>query len=101
MNAFLVVATIAVGALIALALHRVVRGPTIPDRLVGTALATANSVILLVLVGFVFGRIDMFVDIALAYAVLAFLFPIALAKQYARNRDGEPMRGDAPMRRRA
>jgi multicomponent Na+:H+ antiporter subunit F len=86
-SAFLAVATVAVGVLIALALHRVVRGPTIPDRLVGTALATANSVILLVLIGFVFGRIEMFVDIAIAYAVLAFLFPIALAKQYVRNRD--------------
>lgn len=78
-------ATVVVGLLIAVALVRVVRGPTIPDRLIGAALATANSVILIVLLGFVFDRVDMFVDIALAYAILAFIFPIALAKQFGRG----------------
>jgi multicomponent Na+:H+ antiporter subunit F len=85
MIAFLTVVTIAIGILIAIALHRVARGPTMPDRLVGAALATANSVLLVVLVGFIFGRVEMFVDIALAYAVLAFVFPVALAKQLERR----------------
>lgn len=90
MNAVLISVLVVVGALIAVALDRVGRGPTIYDRLVGVALAAANSVALLLLIGFVFDRPEMFVDIALAYALLAFLFPVALAKYLEeRTRHGE------------
>ncbi len=91
-GAFVPVA-LAIGLLVAVALHRVARGPTVPDRLVGAALATANSVVLLVVLGFLFERVEMFVDIALAYALLAFLFPIALAKHLDREADAQPTEG--------
>ena len=95
MSALIVVVAVSVVVLVGVALHRVGRGPTIPDRLAGAALATANSVVLLVVVGFVFDRVEMFVDIALAYALLAFLFPIALAKHLDREAD-ETDREDRP-----
>jgi hypothetical protein len=49
--------------------------------------------VLLAVLGFVFGRAEMFVDIALAYALLAFLFPIALAKHLDREADHQPTEG--------
>jgi multicomponent Na+:H+ antiporter subunit F len=85
MNDVLIGVVLVVGLLITVALHRVGRGPTIFDRLVGVALAAANSVVLLLLIGFLFDRPEMFVDIALAYALLAFLFPVALAKYLDRE----------------
>jgi multicomponent Na+:H+ antiporter subunit F len=39
-----------------------------------------NSMVIILLVGFMFNRIDMFVDIAMAYAGLNFIGTIAFAK---------------------
>jgi multicomponent Na+:H+ antiporter subunit F len=76
----LIAVAVAIAALVLVALHRAARGPSTPDRLLGVALAAANSVVLLLVLGLVYDRVDMFVDIALAYALLAFLFPVAFAK---------------------
>jgi multicomponent Na+:H+ antiporter subunit F len=87
-NPILLGATLVVAALIGLGLYRVAIGPTVFDRLVAVALVTANGVVLLVLTGFLFDRVDMFVDIAITYAMLAFLLPIALGKYFEGRRDG-------------
>lgn len=76
---FLAVA-IAVSGLIAVNIHRVVVGPTIHDRLVGVNVVGVNAVLLLVLLGVLFDRLDMFVDLAIVYALLSFVGLIAVAK---------------------
>jgi multicomponent Na+:H+ antiporter subunit F len=86
MSLFLLAATVAVALLIILGLYRIAVGPSVFDRLVATALVTANGVVLLALTGFVFERVDMFVDIAIAYALLAFLLPVALGKYFEAGR---------------
>lgn len=78
---FLVVATV-IGLLLIVGLHRVWDGPTVFDRLVAVALVTANSLVILVLVSSILGRVDTVVDIAIAYALLAFVLPLALGKYY-------------------
>jgi multicomponent Na+:H+ antiporter subunit F len=85
-SAFLLVAALTIGALIVLALHRVVVGPTAFDRVIASALVAANGMVLLLLVSLIFGRLDMFVDIAISYALLAFVLPIALGKYYEQRR---------------
>lgn len=80
MRFLFIASALAIGGLIIVALVQVMRGPTVLERLLATSLAAANSVILLILVGFVFERPDMFADIGLAYALLAFLFPLAFAR---------------------
>jgi multicomponent Na+:H+ antiporter subunit F len=82
MSSFLLGATVAVALLIVLGLYRIAVGPTVFDRLVATALVTANGVVLLVLTGFLFDRVELFVDIAIAYALLAFLLPLALGRYF-------------------
>jgi multicomponent Na+:H+ antiporter subunit F len=79
---FLVALTLVVAGLIALGLRRVWLGPTIFDRLVAVALVTVNGVVVLVLLGFIFERAALFLDIALAYALLAFVLPIAVARYF-------------------
>lgn len=92
MDIFLIGVTIAVGLLIALSLRRVWIGPTVFDRLIAVALVSVNGVVVLVLMGFVFDRPAFFLDIALAYALLAFLLPIALGRYFEHREDEEQRR---------
>lgn len=71
---------LAIAALIALGLRRVYEGPTVFDRLIAVSLLSVNGVVVIVLLGFLFGRPAIFLDIALGYALLAFLLPIALGR---------------------
>jgi multisubunit Na+/H+ antiporter MnhF subunit len=95
-NTLLTGATLAIGVLILITLVQIARADTVLDRLLNTALAAANSLVLLVLIGFVFGAPSFFGDIGLAYALLAFLFPLAFAK-YLENERRSPAAGhDSP-----
>jgi multicomponent Na+:H+ antiporter subunit F len=85
MDLFLLGSTIVVALLLVLGLYRIAVGPTVFDRLIATALVTANGVVLIVLAGFLFDRIEMFVDIAIAYALMAFLLPLALGRYFDRR----------------
>jgi multicomponent Na+:H+ antiporter subunit F len=80
-------ATVTVALLIVLGLYRIAAGPSVFDRLIATALVTANGVVLLVLSGFLFERVELFVDIAIAYALLAFLLPLALGRYFDGRRE--------------
>jgi multicomponent Na+:H+ antiporter subunit F len=82
MSAFLLAAALFISVLMAIGLHRVWAGPTVLDRLVAVALVTANSLVILVLVASYLGRVETVVDIAIAYALLAFALPVALGKHY-------------------
>jgi multicomponent Na+:H+ antiporter subunit F len=79
---FLLGALLAVGVLIIVGLVRVYLGPTVFDRLIAVALVSVNGVVIIVLMGFYFERPILFLDIALGYALLAFLVPIALGKYF-------------------
>ncbi|MCC5952567.1 MAG: pH regulation protein F [Acidimicrobiia bacterium] len=86
MSGFLLGAALAIGVLLTVALYRVWAGPTVFDRLVSVALVTANSLVILVIVGSYLGRVETVVDIALGYALLTFTFPIALGKHFETKR---------------
>jgi multicomponent Na+:H+ antiporter subunit F len=86
MSPVIFTATVAVALLMVLGLYRIAMGPTVFDRLIATALVTANGVVLLALTGFLFDRIDMFVDIAIAYALMAFILPLALGRYFEGGR---------------
>jgi len=68
---------------------RLVVGPTIYDRILGVGLMGTNAILLLALIGFIYGRIDMFVDLALGYAVLNFVGVVAMAK-YLEGKGDKP-----------
>lgn len=69
-------------------LYRVVIGPTVFDRLIGASLMGTNGVLLLAILGFVYGRVDMFVDLAIVYALLNFVGIIAAGKYLERRKKG-------------
>jgi multicomponent Na+:H+ antiporter subunit F len=62
--------------------YRVVRGPTVFDRLLAISAIGGKTVALILLFGLLFDRLSMFVDIALGYALLNFIAAIAVAEYF-------------------
>ena len=73
--------------LMLISLYRGIFGPTVLDRLIGANAIGSKTVVLLILIGLVYARVDMFVDIALAYAMLNFIAVLA-ASRYFQKRKG-------------
>jgi multicomponent Na+:H+ antiporter subunit F len=73
--------------LMLISLYRGVFGPTVLDRLIGVNAIGSKTVVLLILIGLIYDRVDMFVDIALAYAMLNFIAVLA-ASRYFQKRKG-------------
>ena len=73
--------------LMLLSLYRGLFGPTVLDRLIGANAIGTKTVVFLILIGLIYGRVDMFVDIALAYAMLNFIAVLA-ASRYFQKRKG-------------
>ena len=87
MNTFFLCVAIGLCLLMLAALFRALFGPTVLDRLIGVNAIGSKTVVLLLLIGFLYERVDMFVDIALAYAFLNFVAVIA-ASRYFHKRKG-------------
>ncbi|KPK25822.1 MAG: pH regulation protein F [Nitrospira bacterium SG8_3] len=85
-NAFLY-CSLFLSLLMLISLYRGVFGPTVLDRLIGANAIGSKTVVLLILIGLLYGRVDMFVDIALAYAMLNFIAVLA-ASRYFQKRKG-------------
>ena len=66
--------------LILISLYRSIAGPTVLDRLIGVNAIGSKTITLLILIGLIYRRVDMFVDIALAYAMLNFIAVLASAR---------------------
>jgi len=80
MSAFLLGLALFLGLLIAVNLYRVGAGPTVYDRLLATSVIGTKSILLLVLVGSIFERVDFFLDLAIVYALLSFVGVLAAGK---------------------
>ncbi len=91
MDRFFLLAGVSLLAFMVPVLLRVIIGPTAVDRIVGVNIIGTKAAVLLVVIGAIFGRVEMFVDFALAYALLNFLGSVAAAKYIHRTR---PIAGD-------
>ena len=80
MDAIWGILMVAVVIIIGLMLQRVFQGPTIYDRMNGLGVIGADTILLLVLFGYIDGRPDMYVDIAISYAILGFISSVIVAK---------------------
>lgn len=80
MEKFFVLVGMLLLLLMAPAFYRVIFGPTTIDRIVGINVIGTKTAILLVIIGYLFERVEMFVDFALTYALLNFVGSIAAAK---------------------
>lgn len=69
-----------------LSLYRAVYGPTVLDRLIGVNAIGTKTTTLLVIIGLIYHRVDMFVDIALAYAMLNFIAVLAASRYFQKKK---------------
>ena len=80
MNSFFLFVLITLTALMVVYLYRVVRGPSVFDRVLGLNGISTKAIVLLVVIGTVYERVDMFVDISTGYALLNLVGALAIAK---------------------
>ena len=67
-------------------LYRAIAGPTVLDRLIGASAIGSKTTTLLILIGLLYHRVDMFVDIALAYAMLNFIAVLAASRFFQKRK---------------
>ena len=80
LHGFLIGAGLALLGFMIPVLYRVTVGPTAIDRIVAINIIGTKTAVLLVIIGTIFGKVEMFVDFALAYALLNFIGSLAAAR---------------------
>jgi multicomponent Na+:H+ antiporter subunit F len=101
METFFLYSGIYLSILILLPLYRAVAGPTVLDRIIGANAIGSKTTVLLILIGLIYRRVDMFVDIALAYAMLNFIAVLAVSSYFHKRKglyDETPHRKGAERR---
>jgi len=87
MNTFLLTVGIALCVLAILVLYRVVFGPGVFNRIAAISAIGTKTLIILLIFGFFYGRVEMFIDISLVYALLNFIGCVAAAKYLEMERE--------------
>jgi len=73
------IASVAIIFAIMITLYRVIKGPTIYDRVLAANAIGTKAVVLLALIGFAYGR-PHFLDLAVVYTLINFIATIAFLK---------------------
>ena len=85
MNTFFLIIGIGMCLLVLLCLFRVTYGPTILNRAAGLSAVGTKTLIILLIIGVIHRRVEMFVDISMVYALLNFIGCLVLAKYLERT----------------
>ncbi|OIP29432.1 MAG: pH regulation protein F [Deltaproteobacteria bacterium CG12_big_fil_rev_8_21_14_0_65_43_10] len=83
-NFFLAIALV-LSFLVLICLYRAVFGPTVIDRIISVGVVGTKTLLVLLLMGLIYKRMDMFVDISLLYAILSFIGALIFAKYFVRK----------------
>lgn len=86
MQTVFLAAAITLLLLIGLSLIRVIKGPSVLDRILGGNVVGTHATVLLLLIGLLYNNLSMFVDIVLAYAMLNFIATLAASKYFLRRK---------------
>jgi multicomponent Na+:H+ antiporter subunit F len=85
MHTFFLATGIALVLLMILSLLRTLIGPTILDRILGGNVIGTKTTVLLLIIGLLYDNLGMFVDIAVAYALLNFIATLGATKFFLRR----------------
>ena len=80
MATFFTITCLGLSVLVLCVLYRVVAGPGVFNRTAALSAIGTKTLIILILIGFLYDRVDMFVDISMVYALLNFIGTLAAAK---------------------
>ena len=76
----LLLGTIALLAAMGLALIRAIKGPSVYDRILASNTFSTKTVLMISVLGFVTGEAELYLDIALMYALVGFIVAVAVLK---------------------
>ena len=93
MDKFFILYGMALAVLIAMAMVRLIKGPGLYNRIGAVSTIGTKSIVLVLLMGMAYGRLDMVIDIGLTYAMLNFLGTVAATK-YLGGQEGENYNGN-------
>ena len=79
---FLVVTSLTILLAVLLSLYRVVAGPSIIDRIIGVNVIGTKTIAVIVLTGYLFDRVEFFIDIAFLYALINFIGTLAFSRYF-------------------
>lgn len=96
MITFYIIAGVTLFLLMLPAVRLIMTGPSPIDRTVGVNVIGTKTAVLLVLIGAIFQRVDMFADFALAYSLLNFIASVAASRYLHRSKQG-PVPDAAPI----
>ena len=80
MDEFLLSIGMGLCILVFLVLYRVVFGPGVFNRIATLSVIGTKTLIILLIIGFLYNRVDMFVDISMVYALLNLIGTLAASK---------------------
>lgn len=80
MNGFFLAVGLVLCVLVLLVLYRVVFGPGVFNRIAAISAVGTKTLVILLIFGYFYGRVEMFVDISMVYALLNFIGCVAAAK---------------------
>ncbi len=89
MESFFIGAGVAIFALMVPIFYRIIVGPTTIDRIVAVNVIGTKTTVILIIIGLIVKRVDMFVDFALTYSLLNFIGSLAAARYLERVRHTE------------
>ena len=85
MTQFFVILGVVMCVLVLLCLYRATYGPNVLNRAAGLSAIGTKTLIILLLMGVIYDRVDMFIDISMVYALLNFIGTVVLAKYLERT----------------
>ncbi len=85
MSVFFIAVSLVILFAVLLSLYRVFMGPVIIDRIIGVNVIGTKTIAVIVLTGFIFDRVEFFIDIAFVYALINFIGALALSKFFERK----------------
>ena len=77
---FFLIASLTILFAVVLSLYRVVAGPHIIDRIIGVNVIGTKTIAVIVLTGYLFNRVEFFIDIAFVYALINFIGTLAFSR---------------------
>lgn len=86
MDVFFIYYTVGLALIIGVPFYRVVKGPTVFDRLLGANAIGTSTIVLILLLGVLIKRLELFIDIALAYAILNFIGTLIISKYFSTDK---------------
>ena len=81
-SSFFLGTSLAIMLTVFMSLYRVVVGPSIIDRIIGVNVIGTKTIAVIVLTGYLFERVEFFIDIAFVYALINFVGALALSRYF-------------------